>query len=67
MTPHIYTYEDPTKQRLCFRGYVRQYHDSPQVTIHNCTKVHYNKAKALADAKKLIIKLKKTVCYPKTT
>jgi len=66
MTPHVYTYEDPEKQRVAFRGYVKQYSpNSPQVTIHNCAKVHYNKAKALSDAKKLIIQLKKTVCVSK--
>lgn len=62
MKPHVYTYNDPIKQRVAYRGYVKQYDGSPTVTIHNCAKVHYNKAKALADAKKLIIQLKKTVC-----
>ena len=52
------------KPRTAYRGYVKQYDGSPTVTIHNCAKVHYNKAKALADAKKLIIQLKKTVCTP---
>lgn len=60
----IFVYEDLENQRVAYRGYVKAYDGSPTVTIHNCAKVHYNKAKALADAKKLIIQLKKTVCTP---
>ena len=67
MTPHTYTYEDPDKQRIAYRGYVKQYDpDCPQVTIHNCAKVHYNKAKALQDARALIIKLKKDLWKTKS-
>lgn len=47
------------RPRTAYRGIVKQYDGSPQVTIHNCAHVHYNKAKALFDAKKLIIQLKK--------
>ncbi len=52
------------KARTAYRGIVKAYDGSPTVIIHNCAKVHYNKAKALADAKKLIIQLKKTICTP---
>lgn len=59
MTPHVYTYQDLKNQRTAFRGYVKIYNGTPTVIIKKCTEVHYIKAHAMNDAKKLIKKLKK--------
>lgn len=57
MKPSVYQYEDPEKQTVYFRGYVKEYKGATVIT-HSCTEVWKNKYKALEDAKKLIKKMK---------
>ena len=57
MKPHYYQYEDPAKQTVYYRGYVKEYTNSPTVIIHTCLTVHNNKYEALKDAERLIKKL----------
>lgn len=57
MKPHVYQYQDPTKQSTFFRGYVKKYQGQILEKIA-CTEVRTNKAQAEKDAKKLMKKLK---------
>jgi hypothetical protein len=57
MLPKVWSYEDVTKQKCVFRGYVhkivgRTYEDIP------CGEVRTNRADAMKDAKAMIKKLK---------
>lgn len=58
MIPHVYTYPAPEKRTVYFRGYVKEYKGATVIT-HSCEEVRQNKYKAMDDAKKLVIKLKK--------
>lgn len=55
MKPHVFTYENPEKQTVHFRGYFKTYKGA-SVEIHPCKEVRENKYKALDDAKKAIKK-----------
>ena len=57
--PKVWTYENPSKQTVHFRGYVLEYTDSPTVYRHACKEVRRNKWQAKADAENLIKTLKK--------
>jgi len=57
MTPHYWTYEDVTKQKCVFRGYVKKYTGRTIEEIP-CGEVRTNRASALRDAKELLKKLK---------
>lgn len=59
MTPNVYIYEDASKQQVFYRGYIKQYTNSPTVIVHTCPKVRSTRFEALNDAKKLIVNLKK--------
>lgn len=54
----VYTYPSLTRQKVAFRGYVKEYNGSPTIITHSCLDVRYNRLQALADAKKLTAKLK---------
>lgn len=58
MKPAVWEYEDPSKQTVHFRGYVKQY-DENRVTMVACPAVRTNKRTAKLDAEKLLKKLKK--------
>lgn len=58
MCPHVYTYEDPHKQTIFFRGYVEEYTDSPVVIQHSCGIVRHIRYEAMKDAEKLAKKMK---------
>lgn len=60
MKPAVWEYENPDKQTVHFRGYVKEYQGST-VIRHPCPEVRGNKWKAKEDAEKLLKKLK-TVC-----
>lgn len=53
MTPLVYTYENPQKQTVHFRGYFKTYNGN-ELTIHTCPTVRSIKSQALMDAKKAI-------------
>lgn len=57
MTPHVYQYEDPEKQTVHFRGYVKVYHGQRFETV-SCDVVRRNRLRAICDAKKLVLKLR---------
>lgn len=59
MTPAVYTYENPEKQTVYYRGYVKQYQGATVIT-HPCSTVRHNRIQALADAKKTIKKYANT-------
>lgn len=56
MKPLIFTYENPDKQSVHFRGYTKTYKGGAVIT-HTCPDVRTNRAAAERDAKKLIKKL----------
>mgnify|MGYP000039877309 CR=1 FL=1 len=58
MKPHVYIYEDPNKQTIWYRGFVKEYTDSPKVFIHSCVVVRRSKFEAMKDAEELIKRLK---------
>jgi len=60
MKSSVWQYEDPVKQTVHFRGYVKTYKEATVIN-HPCTEVRGNKWKALEDAEKLKKKLK-TAC-----
>jgi len=64
MRPQVYVYEDPNKQTVCFRGYTKDYSQSPNITIHTCKQVRSNKKAALKDAEALIKQIR--LSYGKT-
>jgi translation initiation factor 1 (eIF-1/SUI1) len=66
MKPAVWQYEDPDKQTVYFRGYVKIYNENV-VTRKVCPEVRGNKWKAKEDAEKLLKKLKKTVCQESPT
>lgn len=59
MKPHYYQYEDPAKQTVYYRGYVKEYTNSPTVFIHTCPNVHKSKFLTLKEATKLIETIRK--------
>ena len=60
MKPAVWQYEDPVKQTVHFRGYVKIYNENV-VTREVCPEVRGNKWKAKEDSEKLLKKLK-TAC-----
>lgn len=57
MKPMIWQYQDDKKQRVCFRGRVREYRGALYYD-HPCDKVRSNRAEAMKDAKALLKTLK---------
>lgn len=67
MKPAVWQYEDSEKQMVHFRGYVKTYQGAT-LTRHPCAEVRKNKWQAMEDAKKLLLKLRKSACsQPKTS
>lgn len=58
MTPHVFSYQNPDKQTVFFRGYVKEYTDSPVVIQHSCGIVRTSRYEAMKDAEKLVKQLK---------
>ncbi len=54
----VWQYEDPEKQAVHFRGYVKTYNENV-VTRHACPKVRPNKWQATKNKKRLLRKLRK--------
>lgn len=59
MKAQAYEYPSPTQQSSCFRGFTKEYTNSPEVIVHTCRFVRGNKLQALEDAKKLIKSLQR--------
>lgn len=57
MRPKFYTYEDPVKQVVHYRGYTNTYQGATIASV-TCKEVRKNRFQAVEDAKKLIKKLK---------
>ncbi len=57
MKPLVYQYEDPAKQTVYFRGYVKTYQGATCTHV-TCPLVRTSRLTALKDAKKLLITLR---------
>lgn len=64
MRAHVYTFEDPDRQTVAYRGYVMVYSEENVRTKVNCKLARRNRLKAMEDAKKLIIKIRNGKSIP---